>query len=71
MRYNFRKLGVKIFIFSVLFMILLNQLPLNISINIKLFFATLLFGSSIFLMFFGQFNPADHDHPNTEDDNEE
>jgi len=69
MQYDFRKLGIKIFVISVLLIILLNLVPLEISINIKLFFGTLLFGSSIFLIFFGQFNPADHDHP-SEDDSE-
>lgn len=67
MRYDFRKLGIKILIFSVLFLVLLNQFPVNI--NIKLFLGTLLLGSSIFLIFFGQFNPADHDY-NTPDDSE-
>ncbi|HKL41469.1 MAG TPA: hypothetical protein VJ962_02625 [Clostridia bacterium] len=67
MRYDFRKLGIKILIFSVLFLVLLNQLP--VSINIKLFLGTLLIGSSVFLIFFGQFNPADHDY-NEPDDRE-
>lgn len=65
MRYDFRKLGIKILIFSVLFLILLNQFP--VSINVKLFLGTLLLGSSIFLIFFGQFNPADHDYNETDD----
>jgi hypothetical protein len=67
MRYDFRKLGIKILIFSILFLVLLNQFP--VSINIKLFLGTLLLGSSIFLIFFGQFNPADHDN-NEPDDTE-
>ena len=67
MRYDFRKLGIKILVFSILFLILLNQFPA--SINIKLFLGTLLIGSSVFLIFFGQFNPADHDY-NERDDSE-
>jgi hypothetical protein len=64
MLYDFRKLGIKIFIFSVVLLVLLNQF--TVSINIKLFLGTLLVGSSIFLIFFGQFNPADHDHDDKE-----
>jgi hypothetical protein len=65
MRYDFRKLGIKILIFSIMFLVFLNQL--TVSINIKLFFGTLLIGTSIFLIFFGQFNPADHDYNETDD----
>jgi len=67
MRYDFRKLGIKIFIFSILLVVVLNQFP--VSINVKLFFGTLTFGTSIFLIAFGQFNPADHDTSDA-DDNE-
>lgn len=67
MRYDFRKLGIKILIFSILFLVVLNQF--SVSINIKLFLGTLLIGSSVFLIFFGQFNPADHDY-NEPDDRE-
>lgn len=65
MRYDFRKLGIKILIFAVLFLILLNQFP--VSINIKLFLGTLLIGSSVFLIFFGQFNPVDYDQNDSDD----
>jgi|GEM_PF-1955933 len=65
MRYDFRKLGIKILIFAVLFLILLNQF--SVSINIKLFLGTLLIGSSVFLIFFGQFNPVDYDHNDSDD----
>jgi len=69
MRYDFRKLGIKILVFSILFLVLLNQFP--VSINIKLFLGTLLIGSSVFLIFFGQFNPADHDYSDTDTDEKE
>lgn len=57
MRYDFRKLGLKIFILAVAVLLLMNQFP--ISINIKLFLSTLMFGSALFLIFFGQFEPPE------------
>jgi len=55
MKYDFRKTGIKLLLFAIVFLFFLSKL--NISLNIRLFFGTFSIGVAIFLMFFGKFNP--------------
>lgn len=60
MKYDFRKLGIKILIISIIMLIGLSKL--KIDLNIRLFIGTFSIGTGIFLMAFGNFNPEDHDN---------
>lgn len=59
MNYDFRKTGIKIFIISILIIILMGMM--NVELNIRLFVSTILIGISIFLTFFGDFSPPNDD----------
>ena len=46
MKYDFRKTGIKLLLFAIVFLFFLSK-----------FFGTFSIGVAIFLMFFGKFNP--------------
>jgi len=55
MKYNFRKTGISFLLISIVFLFFLSKL--GISLNIRLFLGSFSIGTSIFLIFFGNFNP--------------
>ncbi|MDM8533279.1 hypothetical protein QUF55_01130 [Clostridiaceae bacterium HSG29] len=59
MKYDFRKTGIKLLLFAIIFLILMSKL--NVTLNIRLFFGTFSIGVAIFLIFFGKFNPDEDD----------
>ena len=62
MKYNFRKTGINFLLISIVFLFFLSKI--GVSLNIRLFLGSFAIGTSIFLIFFGEFNPD-------EDENEE
>ncbi len=59
MKYDFRKNGIKLFIISIVVLILLKQV--DISLNIRLFIGTFFIGTALFFIIFGKFNSLDDD----------
>lgn len=59
MKYDFRKMGIKLFLISVLVLILLSKL--SVSLNIRLFLGTFFIGSSLFFIIYGKFDELGED----------
>ena len=59
MKYDFRKMGIKLFLISVLVLILLSRF--SVSLNIRLFLGTFFIGSSLFFIIYGKFNELGED----------
>ncbi len=59
MKYNFRKTGIIFLLISIVFLFFLSKI--DVSLNIRLFLGSFSIGTSIFLIFFGNFNPDEDD----------
>jgi|LGOV01.1.fsa_nt_gb uncharacterized membrane protein len=66
MRYDFRKTGIKLFLISVLVLVLLSKF--NVSLNIRLFLGTFFIGSSLFFIIYGKFTELGEDENDGDED---